>query len=137
MVGDYRKAHHIAVIDDDDSMRNAVEGLVRSIGHEATGFESADDFLASNARRLVSCIVTDIQMPGRSGLDLQKVLALEEDRTPIIFVTALPQEDIRRRAAEASSHRLLIKPFEPDDLIRCIEDAVAGSEQKKATDSRP
>lgn len=127
MVNGDQKAHCIAIIDDDEAMRDAVEGLVRSVGHEAASFESADRFLVSQARSAVSCIVADIQMPGLSGLDLQHALVSQGDKTPIIFVTGLPREDVRRRSAEADSPWFLAKPFDGADLIKCIEDVLAAT----------
>ena len=124
MVSAVSTAEHIAVVDDDELMRDAIEGLIESMGHKATTFESADQFLASHLRREVTCIVADIQMPGRSGLDLQAALVAEGVATPIIFVTALPREDARRRAIEGGSQCFLIKPFEAQDLVRCIEEAL-------------
>jgi FixJ family two-component response regulator len=105
-------------------MREAIEGLVLSMGHKATTYDSADQFLKLEGWDDVSCIVTDIQMPGQSGLDLQRALAADGVATPIIFITALPREDLRRRAVEAGSHGFLVKPFEAEDLIRCIEEAI-------------
>jgi len=116
--------HHIAVVDDDKVMREAIEGLVRSMGHKATAYDSASGFLGSQVQHQFSCIITDIQMPGLSGLDLQEALAAAGVSTPIIFVTALPREDVRRRAVEAGSLCFLIKPFKAEDLIRCIEEAI-------------
>jgi FixJ family two-component response regulator len=121
-----RRARLVAVVDDDPLVREAVEGLVRSIGYEVRTFESAEDFLGSERRREVNCIIADIQMPGRSGLELQILLATEPNAAPIIFLTGLPLEDPRRRAAEASSSCCLTKPVVPEELIRCLEDALAG-----------
>ena len=125
-----RRAQLIAVIDDDPMVREAIEGLVRSFGYEAMTFSSADDFLASGRRRRVNCIVADIQMPGRSGLELQALLSTEPNSPSIIFLTGLPQEDPRRRAAEASSLCCLAKPVIPDALIRCIEGALEDAGQE-------
>ena len=117
-------SHLIAVVDDDKVMREAIEGLVRSMGHRAMAYDSASGFLESRAQHAFSCIITDVQMPGLSGLDLQDALATAGVSTPIIFVTALPREDVRRRAVEAGSICFLIKPFRAEDLIRCIEEAI-------------
>lgn len=111
----------IAVIDDDKSARQAMEGLMRAIGYEVSAFPSADQFLVWAGRSEVACIVTDIQMPGRSGLDLQKALAAEGSRTPIIFVTGLPPEDSTRAAIEAASHQVIPKPVNAEALIRGVE----------------
>jgi len=117
-------AQLIAVVDDDPLVREAVEDLVCSIGHEAVTFGSADAFLESDSRTEVNCIVADIQMPGRSGLELQALLAAEPNPPPIIFLTGLPPEDPRRPAAQANSPCCLAKPMVPEQLIRCIEDAL-------------
>jgi FixJ family two-component response regulator len=115
----------VAVVDDDPFVREAVEELVCSIGYEARTFGSADAFLASDSRNEVDCIVADIQMPGRSGLELHALLAAEANSPPVIFLTGLPREDPRRRAAEANSPCCLAKPVVPEELIRCVEDALA------------
>ena len=119
-----RSAQLIAVVDDDRLVREAVEELLCSVGYDAKGFGSADAFLASPSRGAVDCIVADIQMPGRSGLELQALLAAEPNTPPIIFLTGLPEADARRRAAAASSLCCLSKPIVPEELIRCIEDAL-------------
>jgi FixJ family two-component response regulator len=120
-----RSSQLIAIVDDDPLVREAIDELMSSIGYEAITFGSADAFLASESRRQVNCIVADIQMPGRSGLELQALLAAEPNPPPIIFMTGLPPVDPRRRAAEANSPCCLAKPVEPDELVRCIADALA------------
>jgi FixJ family two-component response regulator len=119
-------ARLIAIVDDDPLVREAVEELLCSIGYETMSYGSADAFLASDRRNEVTCIVADIQMPGRSGLELQALLATEPNPPPIIFLTGLPPEDPRRRAAEANSPWCLAKPVVCDELVRCVEDALAG-----------
>ena len=121
------RAQLIAVIDDDPMVREAVDSLVRSIGYEVATFGSADNFLVSNSRRKADCIVADIQMPGRNGLELQALLAAEPNPPPIIFLTGLSKADPRRRAAEANSPCCLAKPMVPDELTRCIGEALAGA----------
>lgn len=117
----------IAVIDDDKSTRDAIEGMMRALGYSPAAFASADQFLGWAGRSGVDCIVTDIQMPGRSGVELQRVLAAEGSLTPIIFVTALPPGDPARASAEAASaNRLIPKPVDSAALIRALADAVAG-----------
>jgi len=120
-----RSAQLIAVVDDDPLIREAVEGLLRSIDYEAATFASAEEYLASERRREVNCIVTDIQMHGRSGLELQAMVSAEPNSPSIIFLTGLPPEDPRRRAAKAQSPYCLAKPVAPDELVRCIEKALA------------
>ncbi|MBV8682860.1 MAG: response regulator [Caulobacteraceae bacterium] len=124
-----RSAQLVAVVDDDPLVREAVEELVCSVGYEAKAFGSADAFLACDSRGEVDCIVADIQMPGRSGLELQALLAAEPKSPPIIFLTGLPQGDPRRRMAEARSPCCLAKPVVPEELIRCIEAALADTDR--------
>jgi len=125
MANSRRGAQLIAIVDDDPLIREAVEGLLRSIDYDAATFASAEEYLASGRRREMSCIVTDIQMHGLSGLELQAMLSTEPNSPPIIFLTGLPQEDPRRRAAEAHSPYCLAKPLVPDELVRCIAKALA------------
>ena len=81
-------------------------------------------FLKSAERYQTSCIVSDVQMPGSSGLDLQRNLAAQEDSTPIIFITAFPQPDVRQRALDAGAICFLSKPFDGQALVSCIERAL-------------
>jgi len=119
----------ISIVDDDASIRVAMGNLVRSLGFEVCAFESADQYLKSTERYQTSCIVSDVQMPGLSGLDLQSSLASQEDRTPIIFMTAFPQPDIRQRALDAGAICFLTKPFDGQRLINCIEEALSRRER--------
>jgi FixJ family two-component response regulator len=114
----------ISIVDDDPSIRVSMENLVRSIGFDAHSFDSADKYLNSPVRHRTSCIISDVQMPGIDGLDLQSNLAAENDRTPIIFITAFPQPDIKRRAIDAGAICFLTKPFDGQSLINCIEEAL-------------
>lgn len=115
----------IAIIDDDKSAREAIEGLMRAVGYEASAFSSVDQFLAWNYRSEVACIITDLQMPGRSGLELADVLDAEGSAAHIIFVTGLPPEHRTRAAIEASARQLLPKPIDPEELVRGVEQALA------------
>jgi FixJ family two-component response regulator len=116
----------ISIIDDDQSVRTALSTLVRSLGLSVCSFDSAEGYLASDERRKTSCIVSDIQMPGTSGLEMQSRLVTQDDRTPIIFITAFPQADIRRRALDAGAICFLSKPFDGNTLVKCIEAALGG-----------
>jgi FixJ family two-component response regulator len=115
----------ISIIDDDESMREATKGLVRSLGYEATVFQSAEDFLQSERADDTSCIITDIQMPGLSGLDLQDRLLAKGCTTPIIFITAFPHERARTKAIMAGACGFLSKPFDDEKLISCLDKALA------------
>lgn len=109
----------ISIIDDDESVRLATGGLIRSLGLVAMLFESAEDFLKSP--QATSCVISDIQMPGMTGLDLQDYLIGQGHRIPIIFITAFPEEHIRKRAQEAGAVGFLSKPFDSLAMIKLLD----------------
>jgi FixJ family two-component response regulator len=117
----------ISIVDDDLHAREAIEELVLALGYKVITFESADHFLASDHVGKTACLIADIQMPGRSGLDLQDHLAASGHATPIIFITAFPDERFRRRAMMAGAVGFLSKPFQEKSLIDCLNVALAGS----------
>ena len=114
----------ISIIDDDESMRCAVKRLVTSLGLKASTFASAEEFLRSPQVEHTSCLISDVQMPGLSGVELQKILLAQDRRIPIIFVTAFPEERMRTRAIEGGALGFLSKPFESQMLINLIEKAI-------------
>ena len=114
----------ISIIDDDDSVRSSVRSLVRSLGLSARTFGSAEEFLQSPHVDDTSCLISDLQMPGLNGVDLQKSLLAQGRRIPIIFVTAFPEERLRARALAAGALGFLGKPFESETLIKLIEKAI-------------
>ena len=93
-----RSATLISIVDDDESMREATKGLVRSLGYQAATFSSAEEFLQSDSVDSTSCLIADVQMPGLSGIDLQRRLIARGSRMPTIFITAFPEEPARARA---------------------------------------
>ncbi len=99
-------------------------GLVRSLGHAAATFASAEEFLGSERRHDTSCIIADVHMPGLSGVDMHRHLLAEGHHLPIIFVTAFPDESIRARALAAGAFGFLSKPFNEDHLIGCLDEAL-------------
>jgi FixJ family two-component response regulator len=111
----------IAIIDDSASVRRGVESLLRSLGFEVATFASAEDFLASS-RRGVSCVVTDVEMPGLTGIDLYEAMRAACDETPVIFITAASEQQVRSRLG--SGPCVLGKPFEAMDLASYIEQAI-------------
>lgn len=111
----------IAVVDDDESVREATTSLLRSLGYIAKGFSSADDFLKSNRIRITSCLVADVQMPGMSGLALYGHLSASGNPIPTILITAYPDEEIRSRALSAGVAGYLVKPFSEKELLDCID----------------
>jgi FixJ family two-component response regulator len=115
----------ISIIDDDDSMRCAIKSLVTSLGLRVHTFRSAEEFLQSPRVDDTSCLITDLQMPGLSGIELQSLLVAQARHMPIILVTAFPEERMRNRAMEAGALGFLSKPFESQTLIKLIDKAIA------------
>ena len=117
----------IAIVDDDAAVREALRQFVRSLGHNASTFGSAVEFLKSEEVSNTSCLITDVQMPGLSGLDLQDLLIARGDRIPIIFLTGYPDENVRIRAMKAGAIGFLIKPPNHHDLVDHLEKALKQS----------
>lgn len=115
----------IAVIDDDENVRVAIEGLVRSLGYSARGFASAQQFMDSDVSSSTACLITDIQMAGLGGLDLYSRLISECRAPPVIFITAFPDQRIEARARALGALGFFSKPFEAQALVQCIQQAVA------------
>ena len=115
----------ISIVDDDESVREATKGLVRSLGYVAVTFESAEEFLNSGRMRDTSCVIADVQMPGVSGVELQDRLIADGHRLPMIFITAFPEDRTRTRALEAGAIGYLSKPFDEEHLIGCLDKALA------------
>jgi len=114
----------ISIIDDDPSVRKATDGLVRSLGYRSLTFASAEDFLQSDHIEDTSCVITDVQMPGLSGVELQSMLNARGARMPMIFITAYPEDRIRRSVLEAGEVGFLSKPFEEAVLIEHLQAAL-------------
>jgi FixJ family two-component response regulator len=120
-MGQLSKVPVISIIDDDESVRVAISSLVRSLGLSACGFASAEDFLRSPDLQETACLITDVQMPGMTGIELQEVLIAQGRRMPIIFITAFPEEKIRQRLLAAGAAAFLIKPFDGQTMIKCLD----------------
>jgi FixJ family two-component response regulator len=114
----------ITVIDDDDSFRTALVDSLHSLGYGARGFASAEKFIAWEADASCDCVVTDIHMPGMSGLDLARALRARPHRLPVVLVTARSDLGIDAQAAAAGAICLLRKPFKTDKLIACLDKAL-------------
>jgi FixJ family two-component response regulator len=114
----------IAIVDDDHSVREALTGLVRSLGYGAMAFERAEDFLKSKRRRSVSCVIADVQMPGITGLELYQRLSASGKPVPTILITAYPDDGVRERALSTGVIGYLSKPFDDDDLLACVRSAL-------------
>src|SRR5258705_13784991 len=116
----FTKDTRISVVDDDESMREAIKTLIGSMGLSVEDFSSAEDFLNSGRSQLFDCLILDVMMPGLSGLDLQQKLRAENQLVPIIFVTAHYSEKERTRALEAGAVDFLSKPFTEQELFFAI-----------------
>jgi FixJ family two-component response regulator len=114
----------ISIVDDDASVRQATQGLVRSLGYGAAVFASAEEFLDSDHVAATACLITDVEMPGLSGIELQSRLLADGHRFPIIFITAYPEERVRAKAEEAGAFGFFSKPFEEDCFIGCLARAI-------------
>ena len=115
----------ISIVEDDESLRQAMVGLVRSLGYRVASYPTAEDFLAADAGDRANCIISDIQMPGLSGIDLKLRLAADGVTTPVIMVTARAEPALQDRAMASGAFCFLKKPFEADALIACLERALA------------
>jgi FixJ family two-component response regulator len=118
----------ISIVDDDESVREATNAVIRSLGYATATFASAEEYLGSDRVRDTSCLITDVQMPGMSGVELQDRLIAGGQRIPVIFITAFPEENIRARALEAGAFGFLSKPFNDECLIACLDEALKGDD---------
>lgn len=110
----------IAIIDDDDEVRSATENLIQSCGLETCAFDSAQAFLDSNAVAKSRCVITDVQMPGMTGMELSKALIDRGICVPTIFITAFPQERLRQQAEALGAVGFLSKPFDAGRLLAYV-----------------
>jgi FixJ family two-component response regulator len=114
----------VAVVDDDESVRESLPDLLREFGFEAQAFASAEDFLASDYVGQTRCLILDIAMPGMSGPDLQRELALRRHEIPIVFITAHKDESVRPRVLEQGAVECLFKPFSDTALLDALNAAL-------------
>jgi DNA-binding NtrC family response regulator len=121
----------VYIVDDDPSVREAVESLVRSAGWRVHTFASAQEFLAMPRQKGPSCLVLDVQLPGLSGLDLQQELARADEKIAVIFLTGHGDIPTSVRAMKAGAHEFLTKPLVDGDLLGAIEQAIARSSREK------
>jgi FixJ family two-component response regulator len=114
----------VFVVDDDSSIREAIESLVKLAGLRVETFGSAQEFLRSKRADLPGCVVLDVELPGLSGLDLQRELATHGIKLPIIFITGYGDIPMSVRAMKAGALEFLTKPFRDQDLLDAIEQAL-------------
>lgn len=117
-------SHVIAIVDDDESVQSALQDLIEAHGLTAKCFGSAEEFLESGLQRRVACLISDIRMPGMSGLDLQARLKAEGYKTPIIFITAHGDARVRIQAMREGAVEFMMKPFDDQVLLSRVRAAL-------------
>src|ERR1700751_3755314 len=115
----------IAIVDDDESFRRATTSFVRSLGYGTAACDSAEAFLKSEHVKDADCLITDVQMPGMTGIELQDRLIAQGHSLPVIFITAFPEMRARAQALAAGAVGFLAKPFDDRNLISCLNEALA------------
>jgi FixJ family two-component response regulator len=115
----------VAIVDDDELMRSALQGLLKEAGFSVRAFGSAEEFLSSDQHREAACLIADIRMPGMSGLELQARLNAEQLKLPTIFITAHGDARMRMQALRAGAVEFLTKPFDDEVLVECVRAALA------------
>jgi FixJ family two-component response regulator len=114
----------VAIVDDDELIRDALHGLMKAAGFRALAFASAEEFLNSGEQEHTACLIADIRMPGMSGLELQSKLNENQYRIPIIFITAQGDEKMRMQALRAGAVEFLTKPFDDEVLLDSLRAAL-------------
>ena len=121
----------IFVIDDDPSVRDSMEMMLKSVGFNVKKFASAQDFLTANLQEGPGCLILDVRMPGMSGLDLQEKLVSAKNPLPVIFITGHGTVPMSVRAMKAGAVDFLQKPFEEQDLLDAISRAIKQQRERK------
>jgi FixJ family two-component response regulator len=119
-----RNTNLVAIVDDDDLVRSALQGLLKSVGLPAQTFASSEEFLKSGQQHHAGCLIADIRMPGISGLELQAKLNADRCRIPTIFITAHGDEKMRMQALRAGAVEFLAKPFDDEALLESVRAAL-------------
>ena len=123
----------ISIVDDDAQARDGIRELVEALGYKTVTFKSAEDFLQSGIVANTSCLITDLQMPGLNGLELQEAIQSRGYCIPVILITAYPKEQHRKRALDNGAVGFLNKPFHEEALIQCLTTVVKLDEQRGDT----
>lgn len=110
----------ISIVDDDDSVREALMGLMRSLGSASEAYRSAEDFLSLGGSKGTSCLIADVRMTGMTGFELHRHLVAANEQIPTVLITAHYDEETRKRALDAGVICCLTKPFKEDELLACI-----------------
>ena len=117
----------VSIVDDDELVREAIKSLVRSFGYRVETFGSAAEFLGSAQVENTDCLVTDVQMPGLSGVELQNRLLLDGYHMPTVFISAFPNSQIEEWVVQRGAIAYLRKPFNDHELLEHLETAVKGA----------
>ncbi len=115
----------IAVVDDDPSVRKALGRLCKSVGYSVSLYDSSESFLEANVTGETDCLILDVHLPGKSGLDLQAKLLASEHGCPIVFITAYDDEGARRKALQCGAINFLRKPLDTERLLEIIDTVLA------------
>ena len=115
----------IAIVDDDESLRRATMSFIRSLGYAVLQFAFAEAFLNSDRLHHADCVISDLQMPGMKGIELQNKLIVQGHHLPIIFISAFSEMRARAQALAAGAIGFLAKPFSDEELIACLNKALA------------
>ncbi len=127
------ESDEVCLIDDDEAVRDSVGLLLKDHAFEVSSFGSAEEFLSRMEEGLQpSCVVSDVKMPGLSGLDLQRLLAEQQARIPLILITGHGDIAMAVAAVKAGAHDFLEKPFDDQTLLESIESALNEARRKKA-----
>ena len=121
----------ISIVDDDDSFREAMSSLMKSLGFEVEAFSSAEDFLASPRLGSTSCLIADVHMPTMTGIDLHQRLVASGSTIPVILITAYPDDNVRARALAAGVICYLSKTFDDDALLGFVRTALVHADQRE------
>jgi FixJ family two-component response regulator len=126
----------ISIVDDDESVRESLEGLFKSVGFRVEAFALAVDFLNSKALHATDCLILDVRMPGMSGPELQRQLIASQRSIPIIFITAHGDDAVRARVLGDGAVDCLLKPFNEDVLLNAVNAALgqAGAESESVSE---
>ena len=120
----------VAIVDDDKSIRNSTQDLLKAAGFSTAAFEDAESFLGSASRASAACLVADMRMPGMSGVELYQALVASGHGIPTVIITAHPEDVTQARGRVAGLTCYLIKPFTPDELLECIHEALAKAQTR-------
>ena len=121
----------IAVVDDDMSIRNGTQDLLRAAGYATATFPNATSFLGSPLRQSVACLVADMRMPGMSGIELHEHLEMSGAGIPTVIITAHPGELTPDRVRESGISCFLTKPYSPEELLECVRRGIARSSARR------